>query len=63
MRINSYLPTAKSYYLFSTIGTYTVAAVILDMVPLLKTGLKSPEKIRPFLDVTEKAGTTLAKAP
>ncbi len=44
------------------IGPFTVAAAILDMVPLLKASLKSPEKMLPFLEVAEKAGTTLAQA-
>ena len=44
------------------IGPFTMAAAILDIVPLLKASLKSPEKMRPFLEVAEKAGTTLARA-
>jgi [methyl-Co(III) methanol-specific corrinoid protein]:coenzyme M methyltransferase len=32
------------------------------MVPLLKASLKTPEKMRPFLEVAQKAGTTLAQA-
>ena len=44
------------------IGPFTVAGSILDTVPLLKATFKTPEKIRPFLDVGEKAGTALAKA-
>jgi len=44
------------------IGPFTIAAALLDMVPLLKASLKTPEKMRPFLEVAEKAGTTLALA-
>jgi len=44
------------------VGPFTIAAALLDMVPLLKASLKTPEKMRPFLDVAEKAGTTLALA-
>lgn len=45
-----------------TIGPFTIAGSLIDTVPLLKATFKSPEKIRPFLDVGEKAGTALAKA-
>jgi [methyl-Co(III) methanol-specific corrinoid protein]:coenzyme M methyltransferase len=44
------------------VGPFTIAGSLLDSVPLLKATFKKPEKIRPFLDVGEKAGTTLAKA-
>lgn len=44
------------------IGPFTVAGSLLDSVPILKATFKAPEKIRPFLDVGEKAGTALAKA-
>ena len=44
------------------IGPFTIAAALLDMVPLLKASLRTPEKMRPFLEVAEKAGTTLAMA-
>lgn len=44
------------------IGPFTLAAALLDMVPLLKASFKTPEKMRPFLEVAEKAGTTLALA-
>lgn len=44
------------------IGPFTIAGSLLDSVPLLKATFKAPEKIRPFLDVGEKAGTALAKA-
>lgn len=45
-----------------TIGPFTVAGSLIDTVPLLKASFKSPEKMRPFLDIGEKAGTTLALA-
>jgi [methyl-Co(III) methanol-specific corrinoid protein]:coenzyme M methyltransferase len=44
------------------IGPFTIAGSILDTVPLLKATFKAPHKIRPFLDLGEKAGTALAKA-
>jgi [methyl-Co(III) methanol-specific corrinoid protein]:coenzyme M methyltransferase len=44
------------------IGPFTIAAALLDMVPLLKASFKTPEKMRPFLEVAQKAGTTLALA-
>lgn len=44
------------------IGPFTIAGSLLDTVPLLKATVKTPDKIRPYLDFGEKAGTTLAKA-
>jgi [methyl-Co(III) methanol-specific corrinoid protein]:coenzyme M methyltransferase len=44
------------------IGPFTIAGSLLDSVPILKATFKTPEKIPPFLEVAEKAGTTLAKA-
>ena len=44
------------------IGPFTIAAALVDMVPLLKASLKTPEKMVPFLEVAEKAGTELAGA-
>jgi [methyl-Co(III) methanol-specific corrinoid protein]:coenzyme M methyltransferase len=44
------------------IGPFTIAGSLLDSVPLLKATFKAPDKIRPFLDVGEKAGTALAQA-
>jgi len=44
------------------IGPFTIAGSLLDSVPLLKATFKSPQKLRPFLDVGEKAGTALARA-
>lgn len=44
------------------VGPMTLAASMLDIMVLLKATLKTPEKLRPFLDVAEQAGTTLGKA-
>ncbi len=44
------------------IGPFTIAAALIDTVPLLKATVKTPEKTHPFLEVAEKAGTSLAKA-
>jgi [methyl-Co(III) methanol-specific corrinoid protein]:coenzyme M methyltransferase len=44
------------------IGPFTVAGSLIDTIPLLKASFKAPEKMRPFLDIGEKAGTALALA-
>ena len=44
------------------IGPFTLAGSLIDTVPLLKASFKTPEKMRPWLELGEKAGTTLAKA-
>jgi [methyl-Co(III) methanol-specific corrinoid protein]:coenzyme M methyltransferase len=44
------------------IGPFTIAGSLIDTVPLLKATFKSPDKIRPFLEVAEMAGSALAKA-
>jgi [methyl-Co(III) methanol-specific corrinoid protein]:coenzyme M methyltransferase len=44
------------------IGPFTIVGSLLDTVPLLKATFKKPDKIPPFLEVAEKAGTALAKA-
>jgi [methyl-Co(III) methanol-specific corrinoid protein]:coenzyme M methyltransferase len=44
------------------IGPFTLAGSLLGTVTLLKATFKTPHKIRPFLDVAERAGTALAKA-
>jgi [methyl-Co(III) methanol-specific corrinoid protein]:coenzyme M methyltransferase len=44
------------------IGPFTLAGSLIDTVPLLKASFKSPEKMRPWIELGEKAGTTLAKA-
>jgi [methyl-Co(III) methanol-specific corrinoid protein]:coenzyme M methyltransferase len=44
------------------IGPFTVAGSLIDTIPLLKASFKAPEKMRPFLDIGERAGTALALA-
>ena len=44
------------------IGPFTIAGSLIDTVPLLKATFKTSDKIRPWLEIGEKAGTTLAKA-
>lgn len=44
------------------VGPFTIAGALLDSVPILKATFKSPDKIRPFLEVAEKAGTLLGNA-
>jgi [methyl-Co(III) methanol-specific corrinoid protein]:coenzyme M methyltransferase len=43
-------------------GAFSIAGALLETVNLLKISFKTPEKMHPFLDVAEKAGTALAKA-
>jgi len=44
------------------IGPFTVAGSLLEVTKILKATIKAPDKLRPFLEVAEKAGTMLAKA-
>jgi [methyl-Co(III) methanol/glycine betaine-specific corrinoid protein]:coenzyme M methyltransferase len=44
------------------VGPFTIVGSLVGLVPLLKASFKTPDKIPPFLDVAEKAGTTLANA-
>jgi [methyl-Co(III) methanol-specific corrinoid protein]:coenzyme M methyltransferase len=44
------------------IGPFTIAGALLDAVPILKASFKEPDKLHPFLEVAEEAGTTLGKA-
>jgi [methyl-Co(III) methanol-specific corrinoid protein]:coenzyme M methyltransferase len=44
------------------VGPFTIAGALVGLVPLLKSSLKTPQKIPPLLDVAEKAGTALANA-
>jgi [methyl-Co(III) methanol-specific corrinoid protein]:coenzyme M methyltransferase len=44
------------------VGPFSIAGALLDMVPLLRATIKSPEKIPPFLEVAQRAGTALALA-
>ena len=44
------------------IGPLTITGALVGIVPMLKATFKRPEKLRPFLDVAEQAGTALASA-
>ena len=44
------------------IGPFTLAGSLIDTVPLLKATFKAPDKLRPWLELGEKAGTMLASA-
>ena len=44
------------------VGPFSITGALLGTVPFLKATMKNPGKIIPFLEVAEKAGTTLAKA-
>lgn len=44
------------------IGPFTIAGALLETVPLLKASFKTPEKMRPFVEMAERAGTALAQA-
>jgi [methyl-Co(III) methanol-specific corrinoid protein]:coenzyme M methyltransferase len=44
------------------IGPLTITGALVGMVPMLKATFKRPEKLTPFLEVAEQAGTTLANA-
>ncbi|MCP4630541.1 MAG: MtaA/CmuA family methyltransferase [bacterium] len=44
------------------VGPFTIAAFLVGLVPLLKASYKTPQKLPPFLQVAEKAGTALANA-
>ncbi len=44
------------------IGPFTLTGSLIDTVPLLKATFKAPDKLRPWLELGEKAGTALAKA-
>jgi [methyl-Co(III) methanol-specific corrinoid protein]:coenzyme M methyltransferase len=44
------------------VGPFTIAGSLVGLVPLLKASFKTPQKIPPFLEVAEKAGTALANA-
>jgi [methyl-Co(III) methanol-specific corrinoid protein]:coenzyme M methyltransferase len=52
----------KAIVMGGIIGPFTIAASLLGNVPILKATMKAPEKIIPFLEVGERAGTTLALA-
>ncbi len=44
------------------IGPFTIAGALLGAVPILKASFKKPDKLIPFLEVSEKAGTMLGQA-
>ncbi len=44
------------------VGPYTVATNLVGIDDMLRTSFKKPEKVVPFLELAEKAGTTLANA-
>jgi len=44
------------------IGPFTLAGALVGTAPLLKATFRATDKIPPFLEVAEKAGTALAKA-
>ena len=44
------------------IGPFTITGSILGTVPFLKATMKTPDKLIPFLEVAERAGTALANA-
>lgn len=52
----------KAAIIGGIIGPFTIAGAMLDAVPILKASFKSPDKLHPFLEVAEKAGTMLGQA-
>lgn len=44
------------------IGPFSIAAYLLGVTKTLKASLKAPDKLLPFLEISEKAGTALAHA-
>ena len=44
------------------IGPFTIAGSLIDTVPLLRATFKAADKIRPFLEVGQKASAALANA-
>ncbi|MBS4025246.1 MAG: MtaA/CmuA family methyltransferase [Clostridia bacterium] len=44
------------------IGPYSIATSLLGVTDFLKLSVKKPDKLIPYLDVAEQAGTELAKA-
>ncbi|GBF32338.1 methylcobalamin:coenzyme M methyltransferase [Desulfocucumis palustris] len=44
------------------VGPYTVATNLVGIDDMLRTSFKKPEKVVPFLELAEKAGTVLANA-
>lgn len=52
----------KAAIIGGIIGPFTIAGALLDAVPILKASFKEPDKLHPFLEVAEAAGTALGKA-
>jgi [methyl-Co(III) methanol-specific corrinoid protein]:coenzyme M methyltransferase len=44
------------------IGPYSIAASLVGITDILKTAFKYPERLVPYLDLAEQAGTVLGKA-
>lgn len=44
------------------IGPFSIAASLIGIKDILKAGFKAPEKLIPYLDLAEEAGTALGKA-
>jgi [methyl-Co(III) methanol-specific corrinoid protein]:coenzyme M methyltransferase len=52
----------EALVLGGVVGPLTIARSLLDSVPLLKASVKAPDKIRPFLEVGNRAASNMAKA-
>lgn len=52
----------KAAVIGGIIGPFTIAGAMLDAVPILKASFKTPDKLIPFLEVGERAGTMLGQA-
>jgi len=52
----------KAAIVAGIVGPFTITGFLIGAIPFLKATKKTPEKLYPFLEVAEKAGTTLAKA-
>lgn len=52
----------KAAVIGGIIGPFTIAGAMLDAVPILKASFKTPDKLIPFLEVGERAGTILGRA-
>lgn len=44
------------------IGPYSIAASLIGITAILKASFKKPDKVKPYLDLAEQAGTVLGKA-
>ena len=52
----------EALVLGGVVGPLTIARSLLDSVPLLKASVKTPDRIRPFLEVGNRAASRMAKA-